>query len=133
MGCWKTRRDIWECYLSGHGSIGIQPLKRFVKMWGLGSEWERTGEHTAAEVLSRAKNVTGGGAFRGIISAVATVRAAPALSLNHGTKVSRIATSSALAASLTRHATRGPLATGRTGRTASGAIAVITEFAASYP
>jgi len=85
----------------------------------------------AAEVLSRAKVVTRGGALRSIISAGLAVRAASTLTVDRGTKVPGITASSTLTAILTRRATRVSFTTAITVRTASGGITVETGFAAS--
>lgn len=107
---------------------------------------------TAAEVLSRAKDVTGGCAFRGrTTSAGFAVLAASTLTVDHGTIVStlnkvrenyvkcrlsrntpRITTPSALTAGLTRRATRVSFTTGIAVRTTSSVITVVAGFAASY-
>lgn len=52
--------------------------------------YEGGGGRTAAEVLSSAKDVTGGGALRSTVSASLTVRAASTLTINHGTEVATL-------------------------------------------
>jgi len=143
-GIRKTRNVIDEegLVINEGGTLTVVTLKRLV----LGGRASRLGaacgsavavsvafvSRRAAEVLSRAKRVVGDGANTSIIArAFFAVRAASALTVDHGAIISRLAASSAAAAAFTRSATRFSFATVITVFATSGRVAVAAGLAIS--